>query len=115
MKRIFVAFLLAALPITGPIGCSTPPSARVVEVQSLKAVGESAEAAVALSAHLYASGTITAAQARQVVAFYDGQFQPAFRLAATAARADLSQPASADLAALASQLVALVNPPKHSP
>lgn len=115
MKRILVALLLAALPVAGPVGCSTPPSVRVVEVQSLKAVGEAAEAAVALSAHLYASGTVTATQARAVIDFYDGKFQPAFRLAATAARADLSQPASADLAALASQLVALVNPPKHSP
>ncbi len=77
-------------------------------MQTLKAVGHSAEAAVQLSAQLYQGGKITAAQARSVIDFYDTRFQPAYRIAAAAAKADLSGPASPDVSALASQLLALV-------
>ncbi len=110
MKKLL---LIAALTISAPLvmlptGCTTAPFARVVEVQTLKAVGQSADAAIALSAQLYRDGKITAAQARQVADFYDHKFQPAFRVAATAVQYNLSSVASPDLANLASQLSALV-------
>jgi signal recognition particle receptor subunit beta len=63
---------------------------------------------VAESAHLYQNGAITAAQANQVRSIYDSRFQPAFRLAVAAAKADLSTAASPDLIALASQLSSLI-------
>lgn len=111
MKRL--VFLLAALVTfsTAPVvltSCSTAPSARVVQVQTLKSVGQTADTAVALSAQLYRDGKITPAQARQVLDFYDNKFQPAFRLAVTAVQANLDSIASPDVAALASQLSALV-------
>lgn len=96
-----------ALPII-QTGCSTPASARNAQYATLKAVADTADAAVAESAHLYATGVITAAQAIQVKTFYDSRFQPAFRLAVAAARADLSSAASPDLLSLASQLSSLV-------
>jgi hypothetical protein len=107
MTRLLLALCLACTPLAF-VGCQTPPSARVVQAQTLKAVGEAAEAAVALSAHLYADGKITAAQARAVNAFFDAKFEPPFRLAVAAVKADLSSSASPELAALAGQLVALV-------
>lgn len=112
--RIFRVFaLLSALVFASvaPVivtGCATAPSARVAQVQSLKAVGQSAEAAVSLSAQLYRDGKITGAQARAVMDFYDARFQPAFRLAVAAVNANLDSLASPDLLALASQLSALV-------
>ena len=94
--------------LTGLTGCQTPPSARVVEVQSLKAVGHTADAAVALSAQLYKDGQITAAQAREVLDFYNQNFQPSYRLAVSAVSANLDSIASPDIINLASQLSALV-------
>ncbi len=107
IARLAFALCLACTPLAF-VACQTPPSARVVQAQTLKAVGEATEAAVALSAHLYADGKITAMQARTVLDAYDGHFQPAYRLAVAAVRADLSSPASPELATLAGQLVALV-------
>lgn len=103
---VAVFTLLAASPVF--VGCGTPPSARVVQVQSLKAVGHSAEAAVSLAANLYGAGRITAPQAKQVMDFYDQRFQPAFRLAVAAVNANLDSAASPDLVALATQLSTLV-------
>lgn len=101
------AFVLATPLLTLSGGCAAP-SARVAQVQSLKAVGQSAESAVELSAQLYRDGRITPAQARQVADFYDQRFQPSFRLAVAAVNANLDSIASPDVAALASQLSALV-------
>lgn len=117
---LFFAALCAFVAVPAFTGCSTAPSQRVVAVQSLKAVGQSADASVALSAQLYRDGRITADQARAVMDFYDTKFQPAYRLAVSAVQADLSSIASPDLAALASQLAGLVasftsnaTPPAH--
>lgn len=111
MKKIIVLFAVAFLATALPVfetGCSTPSSARNVQYSTLKAVGETADAAVALSAHLYQQHVITPAQANQVRDLYDLKFQPAYRFAVNAARADLSTLASQDLMALAGQLSSLV-------
>ncbi|MBC7367555.1 MAG: hypothetical protein H7343_12240 [Undibacterium sp.] len=107
----FIALCLGASVVPFFSGCTTPPSARVVAVQSLKTVGQSAEAAVALSAELYAAHRLTAEQARAVLTFYDARFQPAFRLAVLTARSDLATLASPDLLTLAAQLARLLPPP----
>jgi hypothetical protein len=99
--------LAVAIPVT-QTGCSNPPSARVAQVQTLKAVGATAEASVALSAQLYAGGTINASQAREVMDFYDQKFQPVYRLAVASVNANLDSIASPDVLALATQLSALV-------
>lgn len=111
MKKYVILAILAALAAFCPpvlTSCSTPPSQRVVTVQTLKAIGQSAESAVASSAQLYASGTISAPQARSVMDFYNLKFQPAYRLAVIAANSDLSSVASPDLINLAAQLSSLV-------
>lgn len=108
MKKLLLIIALAGPALVAPIACTTPPSARVAEVQTLKSVGQSAEAAVGLSAQLYQAGTITAAQARQVLDFYNLKFQPSFRLAVSAVNANLDTLASPAVIALANQLAALV-------
>lgn len=107
MKKLL---LLAVLAMTAPAftGCTSTSNTQVVEYQTLKAVGQSAEATVALAAHLYEAGAITAAQAKTVADFYDNRFQPAFRLASAAVQANLSSYAPQDLLNLASQLSALL-------
>jgi cyanate lyase len=77
-------------------------------VQTLKAVGQSAEATVALAAHLYQAGTITATQAKAVADFYDTRFRPVYSLAVTAVQANLDTSAPQDLINLAGQLAALL-------
>jgi len=106
-KLLFILALAVAIP-TLQTSCSTAPSARVVQVQTLKAVGQSAEAAVTLAAQLYHKDKLTGAQARQVIDFYDQKFQPAFRVAVAAVQANLESVASPDLISLASQISALV-------
>lgn len=108
MRKLFLALALAfSAPILAT-SCSTAPSERVATVQTLKGVGHTADAAVALSAQLYRDQRITAAQARQVLDFYNQKFQPSFRLAVAMVNANLDSVASPDLVALASQLSALV-------
>lgn len=111
MKNITRILALALFAFAVPLAttsCQTAPNERVVQAQTLKAVGATAEAVVGLSAQLYRDGKITAAQARDVIAFYDSKFQPAFRIALAAAKSNLDSLASPDLMNLAGQLSALV-------
>ncbi len=108
-KLLLIISLTFAVPVAVlETGCTTTPSTQNIEVQTLKAVGQSAEGAVALSAQLYQAKTITADQARQVMDFYNLKFIPVFKLAVATAHSDLSSIASPDVLALASQLSALV-------
>lgn len=106
LSTFIAAMVLAPLAITA--GCSTAPSSRVSQVMTLKAVGHSAEAAVQSTARLFQAGTITAAQAKQVMDVYDLRFQPAFRLAVTAVNSNLDSVSSPDLIILAAELSALI-------
>jgi hypothetical protein len=111
MKKLITLLLVAVLGVCSPVlltSCSTAPSSRVTQVQTLKAVGESAEAVVTSAAHLYASGQITAAQTLQITHFYDFTFQPAYRVAVTAVNSNLTLQAPDDLIALSAQLSALL-------
>lgn len=110
MKKLItlIGLALLAFVVAPSLTSCAAPSTRVVQVQSLKAVGHSAEAAVSLSAQLYRDGLITAAQARLVMAFYDERFQPAYRVAVTAVQANLDSIASPDVIDLAAQLSSLV-------
>ena len=113
MKKLI---LLVCLAVSIPViqtGCPTPPSSRVVQVQTLKAVGQTAEAAVALSAQLYQAGTITPAQAYQVNQLYDLKFQPAFKVAVFSVNSNLDSLASPDLIAIAQQISNLVASFQH--
>ncbi len=116
IKKCLVFLAMISLIVAVPVietGCKTAPDSRHVQYATLKAVGDTADGAVALGAHLYQQGTITAAQATQINAFYDQKFQPAYRVAVSAARADLSSVASPDLMNLAAQLAALVDSFQH--
>lgn len=111
MKKIASLILIACLgaaPLGFTTACSTAPSSRVSQVQTLKAVGQSAEAVVQSSAHLFATGQITAAQARQVINFYDQKFQPVYRISVTAVQGNLSLAAPEELILLSAQLSALI-------
>src|SRR5689334_9698866 len=109
--KFLVPVLLALFAVAMPMiesGCAAP-SGRVVQVQTLKAVGHTAESAVALSAQLYRDHRITADQARAVNTLYDVKLQPAFRVAVNAVQMNLDSVASPELVDLAAQLSALVN------
>lgn len=111
MKRLLslliFAAALGALPLAHT-GCQTAPNARVAQVQTLKAVGHSAEAAIQLTAELLRANRITADQARAAMDFYDQKFQPAYRVAVAAVRANFDSLASPEIVGLAAQLSALV-------
>lgn len=107
MKKYLILLVLIFAPVF-QTGCTTVPSARVVQVQTLKAVGHTAESAVALSAQMYRDGLITITQAMYINNLYDTKFQPAFRLAVTAVQANLDSIASPDLIKLAQELSSLV-------
>lgn len=107
LHKIILAVLLAVVPLSFT-ACSSAPSERVVQVQTLKAVGHTAEAAVTLSAQLYRDHKITAEQARKVMDLYDLKFQPAYRVAVSAVQMNLDSFASPELVALAQELSTLV-------
>lgn len=96
-------------------GCSSPPSERVVAVNSLQAVGLTAKSAMDASTQLLKQGSITVAQWEKVAAAYDNRFQPAFTVAVVAARSDLSTIASPDLVALALEITNLVTSFQKTP
>ncbi len=106
MKRLLFILILATAPAF-TAGCGSPIT-RNVTVATLKAVGHTAEEAVSLSATLYADGKITEAQAFAVFNIYNQKFQPAFRVARTAAKFDGNAIAPAELLATANELMSLV-------
>lgn len=111
MKKILTTILLASALIAIPAiqtGCKSTPNERVIQVQTLKASGQTAEAAVALSAQLYRDGLISADKARIVIDFYNLRFQPTYRLAVTAVRGDLNSLSSPELWDLLNQLTVIV-------
>lgn len=107
IKWLLISLVLASTP-TLYVGCGTPPNERVVTVTTLKVAGQIAEQAVASSAIMYRDGAITEEQARDVAEFFDRKFQPVYRNAVLAARVDLSQPASPEIMALATELSNMV-------
>jgi hypothetical protein len=114
LRSCAIALALAtALPVM-QTGCSTPPSERVQAVNTLKAVGHTAEAAVAATAQFYAAGKISAEDARKVNDLYNLKFQPAFRVAVNAVNSNLESVATPELIALAAQLSSLVLTFQHN-
>lgn len=107
MRRLILILCLACAPVAFT-ACQSSPHTQVVAVQTLKSIGQAAEATVALSAKLYADKQITAQQARACADAYDRRFQPAFRIAMMAARTDLAAPAPQELIEIAAQLAALI-------
>ena len=110
--------LALALPLAGALGlsgCATPVNQRVVAGQTLKAAGQAAEAAVALSAQLYAERRLSPAVARAVLDFYNDRWQPAYRLALAAAQSDPAQSAPLQLLTLLTQLQGMVSLPAPRP
>lgn len=105
--RIFLTLVLLFAAPLAPIGCSTPPSARVVQVQTLKTVGATVKASMQVAAQLLKDGKITWAQWEKLANFHDTKFQPAYLLAVSTVSADLSSAASPDLLALFGQLLAI--------
>lgn len=110
MKKplLIIGLALASPALLLTQSCQTPPSARVVQVQTLKAVGHTAESAVSSSAQLYAAKLITDAEARAVIDLYNLKFQPLYRVAVNAVNSNLDSIASPELAGLAAQLSAIV-------
>lgn len=106
MKHLLLILLLATTPIIQ--GCGSPTT-RNATVATLLTVGHTAEAAVSLSAQLYADGKITEAQAYAVFDGYNNKFQPAYRIARAAAKFDPNAIAPLELVSLASELTNLVN------
>lgn len=108
--RTYILCLILGFGVVAPIltsGCQTPTT-QAVTVSTLKAVGHTAEAAVSLSAHLYADGLITEAQAFEIFDAYNKKFRPAYRLAVSAAKFDVNAIAPQELLAIANDLTALV-------
>ncbi len=110
MKRLTLILCLLCAPFPALFtSCSQAPSERVVFVQTLKSIGQTAETTVAVSARLYQAGDISPAQAHSVAVFYDQVFQKAFKTAVFAAKSNLDTVASPDLVALAQQLSSMVS------
>lgn len=110
LRSLITAVCLLAL-VSSPVlttGCQNTATSQATKYKTLAAVGAAAQAAMDSATQLLKSGTITIPQFRKISTFYDTKFQPTFRLAVTAAQADLSSLASPDLTALLLQFTTLV-------
>jgi len=107
--RLIILSIAVALGCTHFTACSTPPSARVAQVQTLRAVGEAAKASMDATTQLLKQGTITLDKWQKVATFYDTKFQPAYTVAVYAANSDLSSVSSPDLTNLLNQLLSLAS------
>lgn len=113
-KYLNISIALLGLAIAVPLvetGCTGPQQG--VAVQTLKSVGETAEVAVAASAQLYHDHLIRADQAQAVIDLFDNKFKPPFNVAVDLAKSNLQTPATAELVALAGQIVSLVASYQH--
>lgn len=119
MKKHLILTLMALTCACAPVGltsCSTAPSARVVQVQTLKAVGASVDTSMKVLAELYRDGKITQEQWNKAADIHDRAFLPAYNLAVTAVQANLDSIASPDLINIATQLAnAVLNFQKPTP
>ncbi len=115
MKRLLLILCLACAPLAVLPSCSSSPSTQNIQVQSLKAIGQAAEAAVKESAYMYQDRRINAVQAYEIKVFYDTRFKPAYRLAVSAVLGDLNSIAAPDVISLFNQLTALVANYKNAP
>lgn len=104
----FLLILSLVLVLPAQPGCTTAPSARVVQVQTLGTIGAGAKAALDTATQLLKAGTITVAQWQTIANFYDAKFQPAYNLAVAAVSADLTSIANPDVVALSAQFLQLV-------
>ena len=106
------ALTLGILLILTPAALTLPacqaPASRVAQVTTLKVLGASVDETMKVAAGLFHDGRITLTQWARIAAFHDQKFQPAYRLAVAAVKADLSSMASPDLVGLAAQLLDLV-------
>lgn len=109
LRIIAICIALAFGPTLALTSCATPPDQRTATVHTLQTVGHAAEGAVEVSAILYKTGKINGDQAQAVITFYNSKFQPAFRLAVSAAKFDTTAIAPQDVLNLANQLQALVD------
>jgi hypothetical protein len=107
LLAVFLALTLCVGPAMIVTGCSTPPSERVVAVQTLKGLGLARESAMRVAGIRYAEGKITDAQRDEIIAKHD-QFQSAYLLAVAGVQADLTL-ASPQLVAMLADLQTLIN------
>lgn len=112
MKKFIVSlYFCAALVWIAPLAltsCSHAPTERTSEVKTLKVIGASADASMKLATQLLADGKITREQWNKVAVFFDTKFQPAFGLAVSAVKSDLSAIASPEIVTLSVQLAGIV-------
>lgn len=111
MKKLLYIIALASALIAVPViqtGCGSNPSSRVNQVKTLKILGQTAKTGMDGATDLLKKGRITVKQWQDVADFYDFKWQPAYALAVSANRSDLSSIGSPELIALAGQLAILV-------
>lgn len=105
LAALWVGFFSLPVLETGCAGTST----QVVAVKTLEDVGQAAETTVAISAQLYGTHAITAAQANSIRDFYMLKFQPAFGAAVDAVQGNKQASAPASIIQLSIDLAALLS------
>jgi hypothetical protein len=110
MKRILTVIILS-FGLVSPVlllpACSTPPSARVTQVRTLKVIGASVDSTMKLAARLYVDGEITREQWDKIALIHD-KYQVVYNAAVMAVQANLDSLASPELIDIANQLANLI-------
>lgn len=108
MKKYLIVCLFVSAWLCG---CGLTPQA--VAYKSLASVGYTVDGAMKSYAIACHEGKVTAEQQKKIDYIHDMEFNPAYNLAVTAAKQDYTALAPADVSAIASKLVVLIDQLVH--
>lgn len=104
-RLLLILFLAVATPLA-VTSCQSTDQSQVVH--TLQAVGQTAKGAMDGATLLLKDGKIDGVKWQKVADIYDLKFQPAFAVAVSMAKTDLSQPSPAELVAITEEITTLV-------
>lgn len=108
MKKLTLIICVALVAPIAFTSCVTPQTIHNVEVKSVLVVATGVDAGMKVAAQLLKDGFITKAQWDQIAAVH-GRYQALLKLTVDAVNGNTSAPSPADLAALAAEVISIIN------
>ena len=108
MKKLTLIICLSLAVPVAFTSCATPQTVHNVEVKSVLVVATGVDAGMKVAAQLFKDGFITKLQWDQIAAVH-GRYQSLLKLTVDAVKGNTSAPSPADLAALAAEVISIIN------
>lgn len=108
MKKLTLIICLALVAPIAFTSCATPQTVHNVEVKSILVVATGVDTAMKVAAQLVNDGFLTRTQWEQIAVVH-GRYQALLKLTVDAVKGNTSAPSPADLAALAAEVISIIN------